>query len=239
MGQEHVETQRNDTTIIIGDSIFKGLRNDLLSRAKKPRVTVRSFPGASSSDMKHYLDPSLHLEPREIILHAGTNDLRDSSPRTVAEKLVDVGNLVSSSSPNAKVTISALTQRFDEESHGRKVTECNKIIKSFCNQNGWGLVQHQNIDLSCVNGHKLHFNRKGIAILASNFVNYLTNWCTVQSLSEVDANLASSDNDVSENQHPMIVPKDRGFKMACLNINSLTKHIDELRVVLRINVLIF
>ena len=30
----------------------------------------------------------------------------------------------------------------------------------------------------------------------------------------------------------MIVPKGRGFKMACLNINSLTKHIDELRVVL-------
>jgi len=30
----------------------------------------------------------------------------------------------------------------------------------------------------------------------------------------------------------MIVPKGRGFKMACLNITSLTKHIDELRVVL-------
>ena len=30
----------------------------------------------------------------------------------------------------------------------------------------------------------------------------------------------------------MIVPKGRGFKMACLNINSLTKHIDELRIVL-------
>ena len=30
----------------------------------------------------------------------------------------------------------------------------------------------------------------------------------------------------------MIVPKGRGFKMACLNITSLTKHIDELRAVL-------
>lgn len=48
----------------------------------------------------------------------------------------------------------------------------------------------------------------------------------------MDANLASSHNDASENQHPMIVPIRRGFKMACLSINSLTKHIDELRVVL-------
>ena len=56
--------------------------------------------------------------------------------------------------------------------------------------------------------------------------------CTVHSSSQVDANLGSSHNDASENQHPMRVPKGRGFKMACLNINSLTKHIDELRVVL-------
>ena len=138
-------------------------------------VTVRSFPGASSSDMKHYLQPSLQLKPSEIILHAGANDLRDSSSRAVAEKLVFLGNLISSSSPSTKVTISFLTQRFDDESLGKKITECNKIIKSFCNQNGWVLVQHPNVDLSCVNSQKLHLNRKGIAILASNFVNHLTN----------------------------------------------------------------
>ena len=94
--------------------------------------------------MKHYLHPSLQLEPSEITLHAGTNDLRDFSPCAVAEKLDDLGNLVSSSSPSTKVTISALTQRFDDESLGKKVTECNKIIKSFRNQNGWVIVQHLN-----------------------------------------------------------------------------------------------
>ena len=91
MHQEHVARQRNDTAVIIGDSIIKGLHNDLLSRATQRRVTVRSFPGASSSDMKHYLQPSLQLKPSEIILHAGTNDLRDSSSCAVAEKLVDSG----------------------------------------------------------------------------------------------------------------------------------------------------
>ena len=83
--QEQVAPQRIDTTVIIGDSIIKGLRNDLLSRATKRRVTVGSFPVSSSSDMKHYLQPSLQLEPNEIILHAGTNDLRDSSPHVNPE----------------------------------------------------------------------------------------------------------------------------------------------------------
>ena len=54
--------------VIIGDSIIKGLRRDLLSRAAKRRVTVRSFPGATVGDMKHYFQPSLKLKPREIVL---------------------------------------------------------------------------------------------------------------------------------------------------------------------------
>ena len=58
-----------DTTVIVGDSIIKGLRRDLLSRAAKRRVTVRSFPGATVGDMKHYLQPSLQLKPSEIVLH--------------------------------------------------------------------------------------------------------------------------------------------------------------------------
>ena len=134
-----------DTTLIIGDSIIKGLRRDLLSRAAKRRVTVRSFPGAIVGDMKHYLQPSLQLKPSEIVLHVGTNDLKDHSSRVVAEQIVDLGNLISSSSPAwrpaTKVTISALTQRYDE-CLGKKVTDCNKVVKSFCKQNGWRFIKH-------------------------------------------------------------------------------------------------
>ena len=165
--------ETTDTTVIIGDSIIKGLRRDLLSSVAKRRVTVRSFPGATVGDMKHYLQPSLQLKPSEIVLHVGTNDLRDRSSRDVAEQIVDLGSLVSSSSPDTKVTISALTQRYDEECLGKKVTDCNKVIKSFCNQNGWGFVKHPNIDESCVNNQKLHLNKKGIAILVSNLVNHI------------------------------------------------------------------
>ena len=34
-----------------------------------------------------------------------------------------------------------------------------------------GLIEHLNIDETCLNNYKLHLNKKGIAILASNFVN--------------------------------------------------------------------
>lgn len=162
----------NEETVIVGDSIIKGLRRDLLSRAAKRRVAVRSFPGATTADMKHYLQPCLEAKPKMILLHVGTNDLSSStSPRNVAEKIVDLGNMVASSSPDTRVTISAITPRLDDDSLTKKVTDCNKILKTFCNQNGWGFVQHPNIDESCLNNRKLHLNRKGIAILASNLVN--------------------------------------------------------------------
>ncbi|PFX23703.1 hypothetical protein AWC38_SpisGene11748 [Stylophora pistillata] len=146
------EQRPNEDTIIVGDSIVKGLRKDLLSRAAKRRVTVRSFPGATTADMEHYLQPSLATKPKAIILHVGTNDLKNlSTARDVAEKIVDVGNMIATNSPNTSVTISAMTQRLDEESLTRKVKDCNKVLKTFCNQNGWGFVEHLNIDETCLN----------------------------------------------------------------------------------------
>ena len=88
--------------------------------------------------MKNYLQPSLQVDPSDIILHAGTNDLRDSSPRAVAEKLVDLGNLVSSSSPSTKATISALTQRFDDESLGEKSNGMQHNHQIFLQPKGLG-----------------------------------------------------------------------------------------------------
>ena len=173
VNQQDTQTSRsNEETIIIGDSIIKGLRRDLLSQAAKRRVTVRSFPSATTTDMKHYLQLCVELNPKMIILHTGTNDLKSStSPREVAEKIVDLGNMITSRSPDTQLTISSLTTRLDEDSLTKKVTDCNKVLRTFCNQNGWGFVKHPNIDESCLNDSKLHLNKKGIAVLASNLVN--------------------------------------------------------------------
>ena len=83
---------------------------------------------------------------------------------------MDLGNMITSSAPETQLTISSLT-RLDEDSLTKKVTGCNKVLRTFCNQNGWGFVPHPNINESCLNNRKLHLNKKGIAFLASNLVN--------------------------------------------------------------------
>lgn len=135
------EQRPNEDAIIVGDSIVKGLRKDSLSRPAKRRETVRSFLGAKNADMEHYLQPSLATKPKAIILHVGTNDMKNSSTaRDVAEKIVNLGNMIATNSPNTSVTISAITQRLDEESLARKVKDSNKVLKTFWNQNDWGFV---------------------------------------------------------------------------------------------------
>ena len=113
----------------------------------------------------------MEAKPKAIVLHVGTNDLKNSSSgRNVAEKIVDLGNVIAANSPDTKLTISAITQRFDEDSLKKTITDCNKVLRTFCNQHGWSFVEHPNFDETCLNNHKLHLNKKGIAILASNFV---------------------------------------------------------------------
>ncbi|CAH3183206.1 unnamed protein product [Porites lobata] len=81
--------------------------------------------------MESYAIPTVRTDPSEIILHVGTNDLRDRSSPEVAEDIINLCEDISQNT-TASVTISGLTHRTDEPSMGDKVTETNRIIKSFC-----------------------------------------------------------------------------------------------------------
>ena len=58
-----------------------------LSTSNK-RVAVKSFLCAKIEDMEDYLRPLLRKDRDEIILHVGTNNVRDESARIVAECIV-------------------------------------------------------------------------------------------------------------------------------------------------------
>ena len=77
-------------TVIVGDSIIKYVKGWELSNATE-RVTVKSFSGATVDDMKDFIKPILRKNPEKLILHIGTNDLRSTDLKVVADK---VSNLV-------------------------------------------------------------------------------------------------------------------------------------------------
>ena len=62
----------------------KGLNN-------KERIFVKHFSGATVEDMENYVIPSKKYENDLVILHVGTNDLRDQKAATeIAEEIAEV-----------------------------------------------------------------------------------------------------------------------------------------------------
>ena len=148
------------TTVILGDSIIKNIQGYKLGKQVGERVVVKSFAGATSSEMTHYIQPTLERKPQRIVLHIGTNDLRNSSPEKVADNIVDLAREIEMKS-DAKVIISELTTRTDKLSDESVVKSTNKRLRRFCNQNNWKLIQHNNITKQGLIKGGLHLNEAG------------------------------------------------------------------------------
>ena len=52
-----------NTTVVIGDSLLKNLRQHSIGKATKSKVQVKCFPGARLQDRKHYSIPVLSAKP--------------------------------------------------------------------------------------------------------------------------------------------------------------------------------
>ena len=135
---------------IAGDSIIQHVQGWDLSRNDK-HVAVKSFSGAHIADMEDYLKPLLRKEPDKINLHVGTNNIRDESPRSVAEGIVNLVTQIQQDFPTSThLTISPLLPMSDNLEFNDKIKEANEILKSFCSSGGFKLLRIKNIDLTCV-----------------------------------------------------------------------------------------
>ena len=160
-------------TAILGDSTLKFINGNRLSKSLETKVQVKSFPGARIKDMKHYTIPTLEdLNPNEVVLHIGTNDLRDHEPREVAESIVDLANEIVHMRPEIEITFSEVLTRGDDKELDPKGKSVNRIVKQFCRQNSWNVINHSNISLQHLNQGGLHLTKVGNGVLAKNFMSY-------------------------------------------------------------------
>lgn len=158
----------NNATVVIGDSLLKGLRQHSIAKATKSKVQVKCFPGANLQDMKHYSIPALSAKPKHIILHCGTNDLHSKKPEEIINETGELCNYLQKKNPDADITISSIITR--KGSQENKVAEVNDLLKLLCIENDFRFLVHQNIDFSCLNSSGLHLNKVGDSIFAKNII---------------------------------------------------------------------
>jgi hypothetical protein len=60
----------------------------------------KSFPGAKSLDMIDFVRPAMRDNPGHIIIHIGTNDVRQSNPEDVTRYVENLCNQITIGTDN-------------------------------------------------------------------------------------------------------------------------------------------
>ncbi|XP_068690665.1 ELKS/Rab6-interacting/CAST family member 1-like [Montipora foliosa] len=101
------------TTIIAGDSILKNLRSHKMSKVSQGKVYT--FSGCTTKDLCDNVKPILRKKPDRLIIHVGTNSLRESlSPTACAQEIIELARSAKNSSPDTDIVISYLIARSDD-----------------------------------------------------------------------------------------------------------------------------
>ena len=151
---------------IVGDSIVKEVKGHLLS-TKKETVVVKTFSGATIQQMYDYVNPTLEMEPDQIVIHVGTNNLKKCEDnQEVAKDIIDLA-LHCHQKNSVPIVVSSLTHRDDK--YKDRIGPINEELKISCEERNIGFIDNSNINKYHLNRSKLHLNAKGSAILAKNF----------------------------------------------------------------------
>ena len=89
---ENSPRNKKPEVYIVGDSIIRNLKGNLMSKNKT--VKVRSFPGSTIDDMTDFIKPILRRAPESVITHIGTNDLKTKSEDEIIKNLKGSGKKV-------------------------------------------------------------------------------------------------------------------------------------------------
>ena len=134
---------------------------------------VKPFPGATVSDMEDFVKPLTRRTPDKMILHVGTNDLRShSTPKIIADSIVNIVTQIKEDSPGTAVGISAILVRNDNNDLAAKAIQTNNILKSYCSRNRIPFLSNSNMNASHLNMRGLHLNRQGSLALQQNLLGF-------------------------------------------------------------------
>ena len=84
------EKTKKKAVVTVGDSIVRNVPSRSLNQSLKEYFSVvKSFPGATTQDMKDYIKPTISRKLGMVILHTGTNDLNSNqNPSDLAKSSI-------------------------------------------------------------------------------------------------------------------------------------------------------
>ena len=106
-------------------------------------------------------------------MHVGTNDLGNLDENAIARNILEITQTIKKISPETKVIVSQLIDRYDKEELKDMVVFVNEKLRQMFTPDQ--LIDNSNLDRSCIGRMGLHLNKTGNAHLALNFKQALYN----------------------------------------------------------------
>ena len=166
--------ENKQTITVIGDSTIKDMKAQKLKKMlpRGSKMFIKSFPGATTSQMYHYAKPSMEYDPNFVILHCGTNDLRSkSTPEFIAAEILKLATEIKKDSND--ILISGITSRNDK--YSAKANLVNEKLRELCNDSEFDFIDNSNISgKQHISYDGLHLSFKGTIALGKNFCNAIS-----------------------------------------------------------------
>ena len=143
--------------------------------SKQHHVQIKRNGGATTLDVKDFIKPIVRRKPDLIIIHAGTNDLKDDNVNT-AETLTEIFEAARDVSPETEIVMSSVITRQDKPGIPKRVKNLNKAIVEVCEKFNITIMSNSNIGGECLSSKKLHLNQKGNSVFARNFLKFISDY---------------------------------------------------------------
>ena len=95
-GVKSTGKEKKKTVTIVDDSVIKNIPCCSLNNSLDECFgIIKSFPGATTKDMRYYIKPSMARKPDMIVLHTGTkNSKNDSTPSDIASETIQLAKSI-------------------------------------------------------------------------------------------------------------------------------------------------
>ena len=138
---------------------------------KNRKAKMLNFPGASSTQLLHYMD--IHLEGIQVdrvAIHIGVNDLLNYSNQSRTDSLMNNICMVEKCRNYGVKNIFLSGIVFITRVSLDILIQVHNMISNFCSTNGLYYIDNRNIRADCLYKDGLHLLDKGKIVLAYNLI---------------------------------------------------------------------
>ena len=163
-------TAQKLNVLVVGDSQLRHVKGEKLENDHRT-VEVRFKPGMKIEEIKNKVGGSDNSDV--IIVHAGTNNVKDKSPSDLAEVIVNSMELVQKKNPSARVAYSSIFKRKDDQTLNVKARKVNELLSEELSIRGIDFISNDNIIYSNLWKDGLHVNDGGVRKFSGNLSKFI------------------------------------------------------------------